>query len=116
MFFFSANSLPELAAKIKENPFTKVEMPAKNLEATVARWNSFVDSGKDIDFENPSPKYKIQTAPFYAAWASVEVHDSYAGLRINMKAQVHDLYGRIIPGLFACGESAGGCSQHGQGR
>jgi hypothetical protein len=115
-FFFSASTLSELAGKIKQNPFTKVDMPAKNLEATVARWNSFVDSGKDIDFENPSPKYKIQTAPFYAAWASVEVHDTYAGLRINMKCQVQDMYGKVIQGLYCGGESAGGCSQHGQGR
>lgn len=115
-FFFAGNTLAELAGKIKQNPFTKVEMPAANLEATVARWNSMVEKGKDTDFDNPSPKYKIQTPPFYAAWASVEVHDTYAGLRINMKGQVHDLYGKVIPGLYSGGESAGGCSQHGQGR
>ena len=116
LFFFSANTLAELAAQIKKNPFTKVEMPAKNLEETVARWNWLVDLGHDIDFESPNPKNKIQTPPFYAAWASVEVHDTYAGLRINMKCQVMDMHGQVVPGLYCGGESAGGCSQHGQGR
>jgi len=115
-FFFSGNTLAELAGQIKQNPFTKVDMPAKNLEATVARYNLLVDAGYDVDFEAPKPKYKIQTPPFYAAWATVEVHDTYAGLRINMKGQVMDLKGQVIPGLYCGGESAGGCSQHGQGR
>jgi hypothetical protein len=116
LFFFSADTLAELAAKIKKNPFSKVDMPAKNLEATVARYNSIVDFGYDVDFEAPPPKNKIQTPPFYAAWSTVEVHDTYAGLRINMKCQVMDMKGQVIPGLYCGGESAGGCSQHGQGR
>jgi succinate dehydrogenase/fumarate reductase flavoprotein subunit len=116
LFFFSADSLVELASKIKKNPFTKVELPGRNLVATVERYNSMVDAGRDSDFETPSPKHKIQTPPFYAAWATVEAHDSYAGLRINMKSQVMDLNGQVIPGLYCGGESAGGCSQHGQGR
>jgi hypothetical protein len=116
LFFFSSNSLAELAPQIKKNPFTKVEMPAKNLEATVARWNKIVEFGYDVDFENPKPLHKIEAPPFYAAWATVEVHDCYAGLRINMKCQVMDMKGQVIPGLYCGGESAGGCSQHGQGR
>jgi predicted oxidoreductase len=44
------------------------------------------------------------------------VYDTYAGLRINMKCQVLDFHGQVIQGLYCGGESAGGCSQHGQGR
>jgi len=40
------------------------------LENTVARYNSFVDAGKDADFGKPAPKFKIQTPPFHAAWAT----------------------------------------------
>jgi len=61
-------------------------------------------------------KHKILRPPFYAAWATPVVHDTYAGLRINMKCQVMDYSGQLIPGLYCGGESAGGCSQHGQGR
>ena len=35
---------------------------AANLEATVARYNSFVDAGKDEDFGKPKPLYKIAQA------------------------------------------------------
>ena len=75
-----------------------------------------MDSGTDEDWGKPTPAYKIQTPPFYAAWAGPVVHDSYAGLRINMKCQVIDIRGQVIPGLYCGGESAGGCSQHGVGR
>ena len=115
-YFFSADTLAELAAKLENNPYQKVTMPAENLEATVERYNSFVDSGTDEDFDKPTPQYKIQTPPFYAAWATPVVHDTYAGLRINMNCQVLDMNGEVIPGLYCGGESAGGCSQHGLGR
>jgi hypothetical protein len=111
-FFFSANTLAELADKIVSK-YQKKPMPAAALEATVARYNSFVDAGKDEDFEKPAPRYKIQTAPFYAAWATPMLHDTRAGLRINARCQVQDLEGKVIPGLYCGGESAGGFSEHG---
>jgi len=116
VYFFSARTLSELAGQLQKNPRQRVAMPGKNLEATVARYNLMVDLGHDPDFEKPTPKYKIQKPPFYAAWACLVVHDAYAGLRINMKCQVMDMQGQVIPGLYCGGESAGGCSQHGQGR
>ena len=91
-------------------------MPPKNLEETVARYNSFVDAGKDVDFGKPTPKYKIAKSPFYAAWATPVIHDTRAGLRINAKCQVQDMNGQVIPGLYCGGESAGGFSQHGLAR
>jgi hypothetical protein len=116
LYFFSAPTLAELAPQIRRNPFQNVDMPAGSLEATVARYNAIVDFGYDPDFEKPNPKYKILTPPFYAAWATPVVHDTYAGLRITMNCQVMDFNGQVIPGLYCGGESAGGCSQHGQGR
>ena len=91
-------------------------MPAANLEATVKRYNEFVERGVDEDFDKPKPQFRIATPPFYAAWATFTVHDTYAGLRINMKCQVMDMKGEVIPGLYCGGESAAGCSQHGMGR
>ncbi len=115
-YFFSAPTLAELADKISACPYQKVKMSAANLEETVARYNSFVDNGVDEDFAKPKPQYKIATGPFYAAWATVVIHDSMTGLRINMKCEVVDIDGQVIPGLYCGGESAGGCSQHGLGR
>jgi FAD binding domain len=67
-FFFSANRLADLAEKIVMK-YQRVPMPA-NLEETVARYNSFVDTGTDEDFGKPRPMYKIANPPFYAAWAT----------------------------------------------
>jgi hypothetical protein len=114
-YFFSANTLPDLAAAIK-NGYQAKPMNGAVLQATVERYNSFVDSGEDLDFGKPAPQYKIQTPPFYAAWATPVLHDTRAGLRINGKCQVMDMNGRIIPGLYCAGESAGGFNQHGLGR
>jgi succinate dehydrogenase/fumarate reductase flavoprotein subunit len=114
-YFFSANTLPELATKIK-NEYQAKPMKGETLQATVERYNSFVDAGEDADFGKPKPKYKIQTPPFYAAWATPNVHDTRSGLRINGKCQVIDMNGQLIPGLYCAGESAGGFNQHGLGR
>jgi hypothetical protein len=113
--FFSAKTLPELAAAIK-NPYQAKPMAGVVLQAAVDRYNSFVESGTDTDFGKPAPKYKIQTPPFYAAWGTPLVHDTRSGLRINGKCQVVDMHGQVIPGLYCGGESAGGFNQHGLGR
>jgi succinate dehydrogenase/fumarate reductase flavoprotein subunit len=114
-FFFSADSLSGLASKIQMK-YQRVPMPPANLQATVARYNSFVDSGTDEDFGKPKPLYKIAKAPFYAAWATPVLHDTRAGLRINANCQVVDMKGEVIPSLYCGGESAGGFSMHGLAR
>jgi hypothetical protein len=114
-YFFSGRTFAELAAAIK-NEYQAKPMKGETLQATVERYNSFVDAGKDADFGKPTPKHKIQTPPFYAAWATPNVHDTRSGLRINYKCQVLDLNGQLIPGLYCAGESAGGFNQHGLGR
>ena len=114
-YFFTAKTLAELAAAIKNEHQAK-PMRGATLQATVERYNSFVDSGSDLDFGKPPPKYKIQTPPFYAAWGTPLVHDTRSGLRINGKCQVIDMNGHVIPGLYCAGESAGGFNQHGMGR
>lgn len=114
-YFFTANTLGALAQAIR-NEYQARPMNGTTLQETVDRYNSFVDSGEDRDFGKPAPKYKIQTPPFYAAWATPVVHDTRAGLRINASCQVIDMDGRVIPGLYCAGESAGGFNQHGMGR
>jgi succinate dehydrogenase/fumarate reductase flavoprotein subunit len=114
-YFFTAGTIEELATKIV-NKHQRKPMPATALKNTVSRYNSFVDTGKDADFGKPTPKFKIQTAPFYAAWATPVIHDTRSGLRINAKCQVVDLNGNVIPGLYCGGESAGGFSLHGLAR
>ena len=114
-FFFTADTLADLARKIVMQ-YQRVPMPPDNLQRTVARYNSFVDSGVDEDFAKPKPLHKIATPPFYAAWATPVIHDTRMGLRINAHCQVIDMNGHVIPGLYCGGESAGGFSQHGLAR
>jgi succinate dehydrogenase/fumarate reductase flavoprotein subunit len=114
-FCFTADTIEELAKKIVMK-YQRVPMPPEALAATIARYNSFVDSGVDEDFGKPKPLYKIQKPPFYAGWATPVLHDTRAGLRINGKCQVVDMNGQVIPGLYCGGESAGGFSQHGLAR
>jgi hypothetical protein len=114
-FFFKADTLAGLASAIKMQ-HQRVPMPPGNLEETVARYNSFVDSGEDIDFGKPKPLYKIAKPPFYAAWATPNIHDTRAGLRINARCEVMDMNATVIQGLYCGGESAGGFSQHGLAR
>jgi len=114
-FFFSASTVADLAKAIVMK-YQRVPMPPATLEQTVARYNGFVDSGRDEDFDKPTPRHKIATPPFYAAWAAPVIHDSRAGLRINVDCQVVDMDGQVIPGLYCGGESAGGFSMHGLAR
>ena len=115
-YFFIADTLAELAAKLTKNQYQKVPMPPTTLQETAARYNSFVDSGTDTDFGKPTPRYKIQKPPFYAAWATPVLHDCWTGLRVNEKCQVIDVFDKVIPGFYCAGESAGGFALHGLGR
>jgi hypothetical protein len=115
-YFFSAATLEELAAQLKRNIYQWRPMPGDALRNTVERFNSFVVSGTDTDFKRPSPPHKIEKPPFYAAWATPCLHDSYTGLRTNTNCQVMDMQGKLIPGLFCAGESQGGIKSHGLGR
>jgi succinate dehydrogenase/fumarate reductase flavoprotein subunit len=114
-YFFRADTLAELAGRIR-NQYQTLRMDGSVLQETVSRYNSFVDSGVDADFGKPTPRYKIQTPPFYAAWSTPILHDSLCGLRVDTRCRVIDLHGQPIAGLYACGETMGGFPQHGLGR
>jgi predicted oxidoreductase len=115
-FFYQASDLATLAQQISTNKFQRVPMSATTLQDTVTRYNSFVDSGVDSDFAKPKPLYKINTPPYYAAFAAPVIHDTRNGLRINAQCQVQDITGKPIPGLYAAGETAGGFNEHGLAR
>ena len=103
---------PELAASIK-NPYQKAPISGAALQETVNRYNGFVAAGADADFKKPTPLYKIEKPPFYAAWTTPILHDTLTGIRTNTNSQVIDIRGEVIPGLYCAGESQGGFAQHG---
>jgi hypothetical protein len=114
-WFFSADTLPELASRI-HNPNQTLPMQGDLLQSTVARYNSFVDTGVDQDFGKPTPRFKVQRPPFYAAWSTPILHDTLCGLRVDTRCRVLDLRGEVISGLYCSGETMGGFPQHGLGR
>jgi urocanate reductase len=99
---FSAPTLTELA--------NLIQVPGDALSETVKKYNSYVDAGKDPDFDKSTKllKSKIETPLFHAVSISLHVHDTCGGLAINARAQVLDANGKVIPGLYAGGETAGG--------
>jgi hypothetical protein len=114
-FFFSADTISELAGKIK-NPYQKQPISGAVLQETVERYNSFVVAGADADFKKPKPLHKIEKPPFYAAWTTPILHDTLTGLRTNTNSEVVDTRGEVIQGLYAAGECQGGFAQHGLSR
>ena len=54
----------------------------------------------------------LDTPPFHAYHVTTGVTFTFGGVKISSQAEVEDLYGRIIPGLYAAGEMVGGLFYH----
>ena len=90
-------------------------MPADALKAQVARWNDMVGAGEDKEFGRALQlAIKLDKAPFYACRVWPKVHYCMGGVGIDHHAQVLDVLGKPIAGLYAAGEVTGGA--HGASR
>jgi fumarate reductase flavoprotein subunit len=98
---FRANSIQELAEKIRVNPVI--------LQATVDEYNRFCTRGHDELFAK-APKYlrPIKGPQFFAVRARTVFLGTLGGIKINQKTEVIDKKDRVIPGLYAVGFDAGG--------
>ena len=98
---FKADTIEELAKKIKVNP--------ANLVATVKRYNELVASGKDSDFGKPCEQlHPIDTPPFYGIHRTVRVSAICSGLVVDENHQCLNAEGEPIRGLYAIGNLGGG--------
>jgi urocanate reductase len=106
--FVKADTISELASKLG--------IPSGNLVATIDKHNSYIESGKDPEFNKPITKVMIPLVkgPFYGLPQWPAVHHTMGGIRINAKAQVIDVFGAVIPKFYAAGEYTGGV--HGSNR
>ena len=105
----TADTLPELAAKVGVN--------ADNLVETVKRYNEFVAAGTDDDFGRgdeaydrafsggKSPMVPIETAPYHAAAFGLSDLGTKGGLVTDSHARVLDVDGNPIGGLYAAGNT-----------
>lgn len=100
---------------IKEYPTLEamaadLKIPLEELKKTNETFNSYIKAQKDPDFncmmfKNAVPNVK---GPFLAVRLWPRVHHCMGGLEINDKAQVLNVRGKPIEGLFAAGEVTGG--------
>jgi succinate dehydrogenase/fumarate reductase flavoprotein subunit len=113
---FKADTLEQIAAHFGIN--------AENLVAEVERFNRFAANGVDLDFHRGEFIFDkntiadknaglingclgpVEKPPFYAATLWPGSVGTSGGLLINAKAQVIDVNGKVIPGLYACGCNA----------
>lgn len=75
---------------------------------TVERYNELCDKGDEDFGKRPELMTKIEKAPFYCLRMPVEVALTVGGLTTNADSECLDEEGRVIPGLFAVGNAAGG--------
>ncbi|WP_119317350.1 flavocytochrome c [Companilactobacillus formosensis] len=94
---------------------TEIKVDVDNLEGTVSKWNQAVKSQQDTEFNRSTGMERdISDGPFYAIHIAPAVHYTMGGLKINDKTQVLNTDNKVINGLFAAGEIAGGL--HGNNR
>ena len=99
-----ASTVAELAAKAGIDP--------DGLEETMAGWNQHAAQGEDSEFGKKGVTVApIKTPPFYAYHVTappILSLTTLGGLRINAKAQVLDIEGKVIRRLYAAGSTTGG--------
>jgi len=98
---------------------TSIWVPARELAASVARFNEFARQGRDTDFGRgstlndlhytdprvtPNPSLgPIEKPPFYAVEIVPGDLGTKAGLRTDNSCRVFNADGAAIPGLYAAG-------------
>lgn len=86
-------------------------IPFDALKKSIDRYNGLVAKRKDEDFGKDFAKVDflpIQKAPFYASEVLPVSNRGMGGVLITPKAEVLDMTGQVIPGLYAAGEAASG--------
>lgn len=82
----------------------KIGLDAAVVQASIDKWNSFVDGGEDLAFGRTKNMVKIEKAPFYAVKITPCMGNTQGGPRKNIDGQVLTPYGEVIPHLYANGE------------
>ena len=98
-YFVCADTIEALAEKMGIDP--------QGLADEVARNQEFCAKGVDEDFGRTNLTIKVDNPPFYAVEVHPAAQGTFGGLKVNTAAEVIDVNGNVIPGLYAAGETAG---------
>lgn len=103
---FKGDTLEDLAKQIG--------VDSQNLVNSVESFNKHVADKSVDELGRTLYNQPINKGPYYAAPRVPTVHHTMGGVQINTDAQVIDVNGTVIPGLYAAGEVTGGI--HGANR
>ena len=111
-----AGTVRELAARIGIDPTVIAgTVEAFNAEAHVGDYAPDRLDGRSTEsLDTPKSNWaiKIDAPPFTAFAVTGGITYTYGGLKISRRAEVLDVGGKPIPGLFAAGEIVGGIFHH----
>lgn len=96
----SAATIEELAGIIGCNPAA--------LTAEIEKWNSYCETGVDLDFGRRANMAPIATPPFYCDVVRPGSMGTFAGAKSNVEAEIIGLDGNPIPRLYGAGCIIGG--------
>jgi len=106
------NTLEELATKMNQaGPSLGIgaDLDVNTFKATVQRYNDLARKGEDEDFyKDPQKFFALDKPPYYAVRTTVGILVAQGGPLVNDNFQVVEKEGKVIPGLYACGNVAGG--------
>jgi fumarate reductase flavoprotein subunit len=79
------------------------------LQETMDKWNKAVADKNDPEFGSQFTWIRdLSKGPWYSVAVSPGIHHTMGGIVINTNTEVISTDGKVIPGLFACGEVTGG--------
>jgi succinate dehydrogenase/fumarate reductase flavoprotein subunit len=104
-WIIKADTIDELAGKIKADPENRQLIDAANFRETVRRFNELCAAGRDTDFNRtPATMGPVEKPPFYAMKMYPGGPNTKGGIDANEKRQVVDWEGNVIPRLYTAGE------------
>ncbi|MDO5738100.1 MAG: FAD-binding protein, partial [Eubacteriales bacterium] len=98
-WLIKADSIQELAKKLG--------VDEGNLEDQFLDYQDFCQQGYDSQWHSPGQYLKAlsESGPYYALPLYPAIHHSLGGLRFNVRGEVLDIEGRVIPRLYTVGNN-----------
>lgn len=104
-WIMKADTIGELAEKIKTHPENRKMMDPEKLIKTVSRFNEFCTKGKDEEFgRRPATLAPIDKPPYYALPLYPGGPNTKGGIAANARREVLNWKGEPIPRLYTAGE------------